>query len=291
MDYYFGFAGIPSDIREKVEAKNATFAKGAEFWIDKMPGYVAYSERNVSFFMRHFEQKLKNEDMKFKKGACAIIYLVRDADSTDFFVNAFFPHTLMVPVVWQWDVAKQASPAKAVNELVELLKQATALARSVLPSLKDELQSRASSTAVLLPLLNFRSDVFIGALKTLHADLGVGCLAREAVVRHNRQVQRAHPMKFIEGRQRSCYVDDRDVEFHPPGSDRHGFARAGGAHQLHCLLSGIRRLGAPYDPQFHYDCSKGTRNLRGEFYGCHVPRERREGNPHLNIAPNDNVRG
>lgn len=291
MDYYFGFAGVPREIRDKVEAKNVEFAKGAGFCIDSMPGFTPYSDRNVRFFLERFKQKLENEEAKFKNTACAIIYLVKDAASTQYFVDAFFPHTLMIPVVWEWSVEKQNSPAKAANELVELLKKATGLARGVLPTLKDEIQSRASTTAVLLPLQNFKSTVFVEALKLLHVDLGGGCQPRDAVLHHNRLVQKAHPMRLIEGRQRSCYVDDRDVEFHPPGSDRHGYARAGGQHELHCVLAGIRRLGAPYDPRFHYDCSKGNRNLLGDFYGCHLPRERREGNPHLNIAPNDHVRG
>ncbi|MFK3797131.1 hypothetical protein [Pseudomonas sp. NPDC088444] len=290
MDYYFGFAGIPREIRDRVEAKNAEYAKGAGFCIDTMPSYVPYSQRNIKFFLDRFEQQL-TQNAKVKETSFAIIYLVRDPASTEFFTDAFFPHTLMVPVVWQWDAAQMTSLARVANELVEKLKQATALVRSALPTLKDELQSRASSTAALLPIRNFKSDIYVGALKVLHQELASGVVAREAVVRHNRDVIRAHPMKMIEGRQRSCFVDDQGVEFHPPGNDRHGFARAGGDHQLHCLLAGKRRLGAPYDPLFHYDCTKGNRNLKGSFFGCHLPAQRFEGNPHLNIAPNDHVRG
>lgn len=290
MNYFFGFAGIPREIRDKVEAKNSEYAKGAGFCIDTMPGYIAYAQRNVDFFLKRFEQQIADGTKK-KETSFAIIYLVRDEASTSYFVNAFFPHTLMVPVVWDWDVSKMSSAGRLVNELSEKLKQATAVARAVFSTLKDEVQSRASSTAVLLPLRNFKSNIFVSSLKTLHAELGGGYVPRDAVLRHNKNIVGAHPMKQIEGRPRSCFVDDRNVEFHPPGNDRHGFARAGGGHPLHCVLAGMRRLGAPYDPLFHYDCTKGNRPLKGEFYGCHLPLGAREGNPHLNIAPNDHVRG
>jgi hypothetical protein len=289
MDYYFGFAGIPRDIRDRVEAKNAEYAKGAGFCIDTMPGYIPYSERNIKFFLDRFQQQVQ-QIAKTKETAFAIVYLVRDPASTKIFTDAFFPHTLMVPVIWEWNIANMTSPARVANDLVEKLKQATALARSVLPTLKDELQSRASSTAALLPLRNFKSKVYVDALRTLHDELAGGVVARDAMVRHNRDVTQAHPFRLIEGRQRYCFVDDQGIEFHPPGNDRHGLAREGGSHELHCLLSGQRRLGAPYDPLFHYDCTKGSRNLRGDFFGCHLPKQRYEGDPHLNISPNDHVR-
>lgn len=58
MNYFFGFAGIPREIRDKVEAKNSEYAKGAGFCIDTMPGYIAYAQRNVDFFLKRFEQQI-----------------------------------------------------------------------------------------------------------------------------------------------------------------------------------------------------------------------------------------
>ncbi|PYC12521.1 hypothetical protein DMX02_28935 [Pseudomonas jessenii] len=289
MEYFFGFAGIPRELREKVEARNSEFAKGAGFCIDKMPSYVPYGPQGIDFFMSAFQKKIDSGG-NVAETAFAIIYLVRDLGSSNAFANAFFPHTMMVPVEWQWDGTRLDSIGKAVNELTEKLKQATAIAREALSVLRDEVCSRAQSTPILLPVQNFNSRTFVPALQTLHLELATGILPSNAVFEHRKRMLDAHPMQRIEGKRRDCFVDDRQVEFHPPGNDRHGFSRSGGSHNLACLLSGRRRLGAPYDQLFHYDCTKGTRNLKGQFLGCHSPAQAYEGNPHLNIAPNDHVR-
>lgn len=294
MHFHFGFAGIPKDIRTEVEKANKEFAMGADFCIDTMPNYVPYSRRNIDFFIQEFyEQVAKDQKNSLANTGFAIIYIRRDEVSTAMFVNAFFPHTLLVPVDWVLDDTNgEAGKRASKNLLIPLLTQATAKARAALRALKDEINARASSSPLLLPLRNFASKQLAPTLEELARNLPVSQDPAKLLSEHVAQFRHTHPPQRINGRNRDCFVDDDRVEFHPPGSDRHGFARAGGNHQPHCLLSGTRRLGAPYDRLFHFDCSKGNRgNLSGEFFGCHdIAKATWEGKPHLNIAPNDFVR-
>lgn len=295
MRYFFGFAGIPQDIRQEVERENKKFALGAEFCIDKMPNFAGYNQKNIDYFVGKFHEKVAaDKDNLLQDTGFAIIYVVKDEASTARFLNAFFPHMLLIPVTWTLDgTGGKSQMLASKNLLIPLLQQATAQARSALRVLGDEVKSRASTTPILLPPQNFTSKELIPSLKLLHQKLAVEDNPLLAIKDHLNNFKFNHPPQRIEGKNRDCFIDDLHVQFHPPGNDRHGFARANDKHLPHCILAGKRRLGAPYDPLFHYDCQKGGKgNLKGAFYGCHdAHKSNREGKPHLNIAPNDNVRG
>lgn len=291
--FVFGFAGIPQEIYEDVERDNKRYAEGAEFRIEKMPKFVGYAQRNVDFFIRYFHEKVSRENGDALAGVgFAIIYIERDERSTAFFKAAFFPHTLLVPVQWTLDVSGGPAGMRASkNELIPLLAQATLTARASLRGLRHEVVSNANSTPFLLPILNFSSKALVPVLDGLHTDLATGQITPlEAIAQRAAEFRREHQFKYDDEADEYCYTDDERIHFKPPGSNRHGYARAGGEHAPRCLLSGRRRLGAPYDKLFHYDCVKGPRgNLKARFHGCHDPKRQWEGGPNINVAPNDNV--
>lgn len=289
--FFFGFAGIPQEIYQDVERENKRYALAADFCIDKMPNCVGYSQRNIDFFVNKFYRKISTgSNSEFSDTSFAIIYIKRDSVSTDFFVESFFPHMLLVPVQWKLETARGPNGMRASkNELISLLEQATAKARASLRVLRDELVSRASSTPILLPVKNFDSKQLLPMLRGLHGDLtNKDVSSEEAIRRCVEGFKRSYPLQRIN--EKRCFVDDSKIEFRPPGSHRHGYARAGGVHPPYCLLSGRRRFGAPYDPLFHYDCMKGERgNLKALLHSCHGPEAVWEGGPNINVAPNDNV--
>ncbi len=287
MDYVFGFAGIPRELQDAVHARNSEFARNAHVLLDAMPPGATYQQRNVDFFLGRL--KAHASDEKAQPVSLAIFYLVKDEESTRFFVESFFPHTLMIPVKWAWETPS-ASLIKPAKSLVQELKKRTAVARDALAVLKDELISRASSTPWLLPTKNFKSKTLVPALRRIHDQIGEGFCVSTLLVRQRNAFVSKHSYILISGGAQKCFLDDRDIEFHPPGNDRHGYARDLTEHETHCLLAGRWRLGAPYDRLFHYDCQKGIRNLKGNFHGCHSAREPLEGKPHINISPNDHVR-
>ncbi len=291
--FVFGFAGIPQEIREDVERENKRYAEGAEFRIERMPNFIPYAQRNVDFFLKYFHDKVSAEKgSELADVAFAIIYIERDERSSAFFEAAFFPHMMLVPVRWTLDLSRGAAGIRASkNALVPFLEQATLTARAALRGLRHEVESNANSTPFLLPVLNFASEALMPALNGLHADLRSGRLPPpEAIAQRAAEFHRDHQFKYDGEADEYCYTDDQKIHFKPPGSDRHGYARAGGTHEQRCLLSGRRRLGAPYDKLFHYDCVKGPRgNLKARLHSCHEPKREWEGGPNINVAPNDNV--
>lgn len=289
--FCFGFAGIPQEIYEDVERENKRYAEAADFCIDKMPTHVGYAQRNVDFFVERFHKRVCTaQGNSLANTAFAIVYIERDEASTRFFTESFFPHMLLVPIQWHLETARGPNGMRASkNQLIPLLAQATARARGALRVLHDEVVSRASSTPILLPVKNFDSKQLKDTLRSLHVDLVTKGASPEVAIKSRvDEFKRTYPLRRIG--EKPCFVDDAEIEFHPPGSHRHGYARAGGKHPPHCLLSGRRRLGAPYDPLFHYDCVKGERgNLKAQLYSCHEPKAMWEGGPNINVAPNDNV--
>lgn len=292
MRFVFGFAGVPPEIYEAIERDNRRYAEGANFLIDKMPQWAPYEKRNVDTFVKRFgELAASGSEDQLSATGFAVIYLPRDNDSTARFVQEFFPHMLMIPVNWRLELnSSQLDYQRQKNELIPLLAQATSRARACLRALRDEVVCHATRTPVLLPVKNFSSGLLVPALAQLHVDLAEGNVEPGAAIRRRVDAFRAsYPLKGPpKGR---CYTDDKEIEFRPPGRDRHGYARAGGAHPDKCLLSGRRRLGAPYDRLFHYDCAKGSSgNLEASLHDCHSSASDWVGNPHINVAPNDNVR-
>lgn len=291
--FVFGLAGIPNEIYEEVERENKKYAEGAEFRIERMPNFVGYTQRNVDFFTKYFHDKVSKESGgALADVAFAIIYIKRDERSTNFFRDAFFPHMLMVPVEWELDLSRGSSGIRASkNELIPLLAEATKTARVSLRGLRHEVESNANSTPFLLPVLNFSSKLLVPTLQALHSDLALGnVMPRDAIAQRAAEFHRKHDFKYNDEANAKCYTDDEKIHFKPPGSDRHGFARSGGKHLERCLLSGRRRLGAPYDKCFHYDCTKGARgNTKANLHSCHDLKTCWEGNPNINVAPNDNV--
>jgi hypothetical protein len=175
---------------------------------------------------------------------------------------------------------------------VEILWGVTNNVKRSIPAVKKEITEHDNKTPLLLPIKNFDSKHLVPLLKEIQKTLVAAENKMETLKSFINTIEYYHPRKLIRTNNKPCFVDDRDIEFHPPGSARHAFARISNVdHLLTCLLAGKRRLGAPYHPAFHYDCESGHGgNLKGCFSGCHEKASIMTGSPHLNIAPNDFIR-
>lgn len=294
MKYVIGYAGIPSDLFGEIEKHKSTLVgdNGQFEGIPLTAGSPLYEQRHASYLLTRFKERiLADKKSALQETGFAVIYIIRDHESTDSFAQEFFPTTLLVPVKWERCYGTAMQNGQSKNELFKKLRNATVNAKKALQALHDEISQRSNKTPLLLPMRNFRSGEFCAFLIRLQTELLESddrlFTIRNAV--HCLQV--SHPLQKVGSRNRPCYVDDVGIEFHAPGSLRHGFARGEeDGHLARCILGSRRRLGAPYDPKFHYDCLKGSGNLRSRFFGCHTEAIMREGHPHLNIAPNDHVR-
>ena len=295
MRFVVGYAGLPSAVYDGVYARRARICgDNGEFISEPLRSkdrFVQYTESHANFFLKYFAGKIRNDHQNvLKDTGFILIYVKHEVNNTAAFVQRFFPSTLCVGIPWNFDQSTNTTIRQSKNRLIELLKVASDRAKLAIPPLKKEITERDSRTPLLLPVKNFESKQLVDEIESLQELLMDASNKQEAVSIAVELLEHHHPLHTPQTGFGRFFVDDRNVEFRPPGSNRHGYARGGEDHPDQCLLSGRRRLGAPFDRAFHYDCLRGAGNIRDLFYGCHEDREMREGKPHLNIAPNDNVR-
>lgn len=300
MHFVFGYAGIPSEAYDYIYRMRKTLTDGnIEFeGVSHGRAGSAFEHRHANMLLQRFKERaLKNRGNDQLSIGFAVIYVRSDPESTAKFEAAFFPSTLVFPVDWRLAGYRPDEISQSCKELFQLLLQATIRARIAIEALHKEVVERANRTPLLLPLRNFRSKQLRDWMRELQATLTSQqnvSTADSAIKAAAKRFEASHPLKMVEDpkRKHPCYLDDHDVEFHTPGKALHGLPHASDGHPVSCILGGYRRLGAPFNAAFHYDCVKGMRgNLTGLFYTCHEPEAAMmEGDRHINIAPNDFIR-
>lgn len=295
MQFVIGYAGIPSAVFDAVRERRAYICgENCEFVarpLGAIAGRLSYSESDANYFLRQFAAKLREDhNNQLRDTGFALVYVSYESETTNRLRDTFFPSTLSIPVTWSFDQSSNKRIRECKNNLIELLNAATKHAKKAIPVLKKEVTERDNTTPLLLPIKNFESKLLVPELRRLQEALYREPDKAAVIAAAISSLERTHPRKRSDSSRRPCFFDNRDIQFHPPGSARHAFARGGDAHPDSCLVSGRRRLGAPYDRAFHYDCIKGNEPLRASFWGCHSGCAVREGKPHLNVAPNDFVR-
>ena len=298
MRILYAFAGIPQAVYEGVFAKQKYIVQddGEFFGAALKRDAYGYTPEYLNIFVREFADRIaKDHQRKLDDVGFAVIYVSYGDNHDKAVEDLFFPSTLTIPVRWKLPHGTPTEVRIGKNQLVDFLYSATRQAKAALDTLRNEATKRSNKTPFLLPLHNFKSGHFTQQLQQLSKSIRVEPDKQAAVDRFVHAIEAVHPPKPIpvEGRRKvklEGFIDERKVLFAPPGKARHAFARPDLKHPSTCLLSGRRRLGAPFDPAFHYDCTQDGEPLVGEFYGCHEPPSRKVGDPHLNIAPNDFVR-
>ena len=305
MKFVFGYLGIPSSIFDSIEKRKTELVTGKE----SEPVLVALKASEAQIGHRHIsrlQEILKEKtfsEFREKNGGSnyisnigfAVIYINGDLETSDLIKREFFPSTLVLSVNWRLTGTNYTELNKSKNELVCLLSEATKRARIALNAIGREVTEKRSRTPLLLPIKNFHSKNLQKLLTILQERLAtLQDLTEKAAMEIVQEVVKSfdseHTLTKINAKQ-SCFLDKRNIEFHPPGTALHGLPRPTGDHPITCFLGGYRRLGAPFHAAFHYDCIRGERkNLRDSFHSCHTEPSTIEGNPHLNIAPNDFVR-
>jgi len=308
MDFILGYAGIPHEIYDAVYQRRRHITGDNAEWVAtslaSKNGAYTYSQSHANFFARNFHGRLANDHHnQLKDTAFGLIVIGHDEASTQTFEESFFPAIFCMRVTWEFLGTTDQSQKVSKNALIDALQKATRKLREAVPTVKKEVTQKDSSTPLLLPVKNFESKVLRKELAVLSSKLAEPGKQGNAILKKfTAAIELRHPRKLVDYKSRPCLTDDRDIEFHAPGkaAARHSLARpkkeekehAADAHELKCLLAGRLRLGVPYDRVFHYDCQRGERNnLIANLFNCHGDNtEQLEGDPHINISPNDNVR-
>lgn len=299
MRFVFGYAGIPVEAYDYIYRKRNTLTDNNVEFEGAVHGKAGspFEPRHANLFLARFkEYAIQNRGNDIPIGF-AVIYVRSDPASTARFEAEFFPSTLVFPVDWHLTGRRPQEINQSCKELFDLLLQATIRARIAIEALHKEVAERPNRTPLLLPIRNFRSKLLRSWMQELQTklasqqDVSAADSTLKAAVK---QFEARYPLVLVEDPQRlqRCYLDDHNVEYHTPGKALHGLPHAIDGHPISCILGAYRRLGAPYNAAFHYDCRKGRRgNLKGQFFTCHeVEAVPMEGDPHINIAPNDFIR-
>ena len=310
MNFVFGYAGIPFEVFDDIKKLEKNLASGVNtdtevfFAPPLTKSKPVLSPFHIKSLQKKFKERTLEERDAINKGAgdhisnigFAVIYVRTDQKNDDAFEDAFFPSTLVFPVDWKLTGYNKQKINESKTELFKQLLKVTIFARVAIEALHKEITECRNRTPLLLPIKNFHSKILRSRLQELQVDLAeqpdkVAIAA--AVKKTINLIKTDHPLKKVEDsrKKQPCFLDDRGIEFHSPGSAQHGLPSPTENHPVACLLGGYRRLGAPFHAAFHYDCMKGARgNLKGSFHSCHDEANIIEGKPHLNIAPNDFVR-
>lgn len=295
MRFIFAYAGIPDVVYDAIYRGRARFLGANSEYVGRSlwsrDRQYRYSDADVSFIEDAFWQRLVSDHHNQLSLTCfAVISIAHDAENQAWFSGRFFPAVFTASVEWKLDDTSEQRIRASANDLLRKLETISSEVKAALRPIADELRNRDNRTPLLLPTRNFSSKHLCRELVDMQRVLTGSTEKATAVQAFVKQLEKYHPRQRFNGKPRPVFVDDSGIEFTPPGSMRHGFARPSTEHPKSCLIAGMRRLGAPYDHAFHYDCTKGPLPLSAQLFGCHEGRHPCIGNPHLNIAPNDHVR-
>lgn len=291
--FVFGYLGMPSDTFDEVYKKRNILGQNVKFEGFPLKIYEETLElhHGIRMLKKFIELRKADSHDEAMETGYAVIYIKPPNSNLENFESLFFPSTLIYPIEWTRQYGSKKKIAEANNELFRKLEKATKESIKILEAFRKETVEKANRTPFLLPLKNFRSKALIESLEQLQANWLTETDPNEVIKQASSEFERQHPPQRVDYKDKAFYMNPGKIEFHSPGKALHGILGSQAGHTIECIMNGMKRLGAPYHPAFHYDCQKGERgNLKGLFFNCHEDEEKMEGDPHINVAPNDFVR-
>lgn len=236
-----------------------------------------------------------------KEMSVLLLYVEHDTQSTSLLLQEFMPLVLSgacpVDNIHKADCGPNSQRERVANSLVKSMGKHIRNADKIQPALARELVNNESRTPLLLPPKNFNNADLLGTLRDSSRLENYDPKEPDLSVQRLKKVmEKSVVFQRPPGGRKKCFHDNRGVAFKSPGSDRHGIAWLRELNELrphnpNCVMGARIRLGAAFDPQFHYDCVAATKGLPKDWVGCHNQPERlAKGRVHINVAPNDNVR-
>lgn len=241
--------------------------------------------------------KSNNEIPLFQVSGAHLHLFQKHSDERDVFLAKFGVEAFVTTQDYdpQWDGEKAPGKIKEKgNSIAETIVESALSAEGIIRSIKNQLQSSANKTPLLLPFENFgerqmqslRDDIF-----SLNSSGDTAQKMKRIVAQFNTLNKKYKPPNYRGNK--LVYRSKNNVFFNPPGRALHGkaVAKLVNGHEINCWVRGTMRFGAPFRPRFHYDCSHRDLKVLRRLRSCHkqefsMPKDRQ----HLNIAPNDNLR-
>lgn len=292
---FFSFVGIPDVFADRFRARSIRALSGHNFTL--VPLRMDHN-RSHRLNMDHFQSSLEsvieyssNRPRCFDKGAAVIVMKYRWDDAPNL-RSFFFPFAPVAVLEVSDPIAlsgnRSAIQANRITDDIHAL--ALSLVKPV-ESICTELKTRLKRSPILLPLRRFDAPELTSLLEDLSAQI---TSARDSnfIKEACDRFERRYPYKRT-GKKTGKFVNSRGVDFAMPGRALHGnlWEAERGDHTEFCLLNSRMRLGAPYDGGFHFDCTANGEMYVGNLENCHGGIRRYRGHPHLNVYPNDYIRG
>lgn len=290
-------AGIPPEIGDEFASRLLKRIKSVVLWVPlriSSPYTDSYSEK---LYDRLTKKLMGFDDWRDRRASVntrlLMLYLYKNDINNLCLFKRFGMEALIVPLKPFQDIhlplTTRGQRGYAVNELVKEGYKAFVYAKKLLNVISEEITNRDNRTCLLLPYKSFGKDINIvfdyvrsSALDKIQSDK-----FRDDLRRFAKQLPKAR-----EGHREYFRGKNRLVFKSPSKSGmRHALAPVWNdlAHNASCVIRGRLRFGAPYAPDFHYDCDIPKRsNLT--FSDCHDAQVRISNREYVNIAPNDNIR-
>lgn len=220
-----------------------------------------------------------------------VICLAHEWDQLAAFEAELFPAALVLRVTLPFPMVFDGEAGRVFfNRVLNAIGKAAPTLIRATKTMKSEVETRRNRSPVLLPVRAFHSGALRPSIERLSRDLLAEGSPAARIQEACREIEVHHPFTPKGGDK--GFRDDADVIFRSPGRDLHGqlWENPGEGHEARCALNGRFRLGGPIAAGFHFDCTRPPR-LEGRFCNCHDVEANFAGKPHLNIAPNDFVRG
>lgn len=292
---FFSFVGIPDVFADRFRSRFIKEMSGHHFTfvplrMDHNRSYRLETD-HLRANLESFVEYSSGRAGCFDKGAAVVVMKYR-WDHVPEVRSLFFPY---VPVaVLEISEPIAVSGNRAAVQSNKTISDVFALARSLIRPvelLSSELRSRLKRSPILLPLRRFDSPELVSLLEEISIQMvrvSDSGFIREACNRF----ERSYPFQKA-GRRTGKFVNSRGIDFSMPGRALHGNLWEGERkdHTELCMLNSRLRLGAPYDGGFHFDCTAAGEPYVGDLDNCHDANQRYRGHPHLNVYPNDYIRG
>lgn len=296
MKTFVCIAGLPKGVVEEIQRRSAKRFTGdatnppIAFPVREPYGYrEGMSDAYLGELSRRLRKVPHSQD-----AAILLAYVDYGDHETKCFVENFRPFALAAPIKPFYP--DQAPKTERRSNLVHFVDGIAGIVDGVKERVRivRDILSGRNFSPLLLPVRNFQSSVVRSSIYRLFEELGTASDPRAVLGDATKAMLARHPVRRLEEPRNDrtrFFEDDRLLRFKSPGRNRHGMARSvGDGHRLSCFLGSRVRLGAPFDPLFHYDCEYERSGLDRYYPNCHGTDIAPAAATHVNIAPSDAVR-
>ncbi len=297
---FFFIVGIPPLLVAPFEKKLLKF-KGnyREFTIIPIDEYNSYNNHKIvelysqiRAFLLQFENKNGPYGFQEEFRGIGLIAFTKSANEKTLFQSTFSPEILVTTEQFpkDWYTVRKNNNNSVANTHFITLKNASKRLQTAINFIYSRINSGANSTPLLLPTHNFDETELTVLSEKIFAAANMSdpiSKIEDAITNFDQKF----PKKLTKVHSnRRIYVNSNGLNFMPPSAlHGHPVSRLKNHHEPNCWVRGMLRFGAPFNPKFHYDCTK--KNLKRDWRSCHfqnysIPNEKN----HVNIAPNDAIR-